>query len=194
MSLLNVPTLSPPILPTITLSTRAHALHRTSCCWLLGRRVGRGRSLAGPTARRREETRRRLVCHGAALLLLHGESVSIIAGSRMPWLDVDYVVTYINQVTRAHSHQGSGRLLRTPTPVSPPPSAGWIWPRSTTSAPSSAISTGRHHATGAAAGMQWPPMTLTHCAPPLALRWVPCCPWIWHGTARSTAHAACRCA
>ncbi len=29
-----------------------------------------------------------------------GESVGVISGSRMPWLDVDYVVTYINQVQR----------------------------------------------------------------------------------------------
>ena len=37
---------------------------------------------------------------GPLSYFFHGDAVGVISGSRMPWLDVDYVVTYINQVQR----------------------------------------------------------------------------------------------
>ena len=37
---------------------------------------------------------------GPLAYFFSGETVGVLPGSRMPWLDVDYVVTYINQVQR----------------------------------------------------------------------------------------------
>jgi hypothetical protein len=46
-----------------------------------------------------------------------GQSVGVISGSRMPWLDVDYVVTYINQIQRQIPTKAAVDFFVDQTPV-----------------------------------------------------------------------------
>lgn len=46
-----------------------------------------------------------------------GQSIGVISGSRMPWLDVDYVVTYINQIQRQIPTKAATDFFISQTPV-----------------------------------------------------------------------------
>jgi hypothetical protein len=90
-----------------------------------------------------------------------GESVGVIAGSRMPWLDVDYVVTYINQIQRDIPTKEAVDFFARQTPVFTSTISGMEMAKVydmraivanlyADVAPSQELP----------AGLQWPPMTL----------------------------------
>jgi hypothetical protein len=54
---------------------------------------------------------------GPLSYFFHGEVEGVLSGSRMPWLDVDYVVTYINQVQRDIPTQAAVDFFVRQTPV-----------------------------------------------------------------------------
>ena len=94
-----------------------------------------------------------------------GESVGVLAGSRMPWLDTDYVVTYINQVQREIPTRAALDFFATQTPVYTATIAGLemahVYNLRTIMADLyAAVET----PVELPAGQQWPPMTLTALA------------------------------
>ena len=99
---------------------------------------------------------------GPLSYFFHGESVGVISGSRMPWLDVDYVVTYINQVQRDIPTKEAVDFFARQTPVFTSTISGMEMAKvydmraivatlfEDVAAPQAVP-----------AGIQWPPMTLT---------------------------------
>jgi hypothetical protein len=108
---------------------------------------------------------------GPLSYFFRGESVGVLAGSRMPWLDTDYVVTYINQVQREIPTRAALDFFAAQTPVYTATIAGLEMAH----VYDMRAIVGSLYANVAApfdlpAGQQWPPMALT------ALRSLPSAP------------------
>jgi len=108
---------------------------------------------------------------GPLSYFFRGEAVGVLAGSRMPWLDTDYVVTYINQVQREIPTRAALDFFAAQTPVYTATIAGLEMARVYDMR---AIVADLYANVAAPvdlpAGQQWPPMTLT------ALRSLPSAP------------------
>jgi hypothetical protein len=98
---------------------------------------------------------------GPLSYFFHGESEGILFGSRMPWLDVDYVVTYINQVQRDIPTQEAVEFFARQTPVFTSTISGMdmakVYDMRSIVAALYAAGT---DPVAQPAGAQWPPMTL----------------------------------
>ena len=99
---------------------------------------------------------------GPLSYFFRGESVGVLAGSRMPWLDTDYVVTYINQVQREIPTRAALDFFAAQTPVYTATIAGMQMAHVYDLR---AIVADLYANVAAPvelpAGQQWPPMTLT---------------------------------
>ncbi len=99
---------------------------------------------------------------GPLSYFFHGDAVGVISGSRMPWLDVDYVVTYINQVQRDIPTKEAVDFFGRQTPVFTSTLNGLYMAKVYDMR---AITAKLYEDVAAPqdvhAGIQWPPMTLT---------------------------------
>jgi 4-amino-4-deoxy-L-arabinose transferase-like glycosyltransferase len=99
---------------------------------------------------------------GPLSYFFHGQAEGVLSGSRMPWLDVDYVVTYINQVQRDIPTQAAVDFFVRQTPVFTATIAGMDMAKVYDMR---AIVARLYEDVGqpqeVAGGIQWPPLTLT---------------------------------
>ncbi len=99
---------------------------------------------------------------GPLSYFFRGEAVGVLAGSRMPWLDTDYVVTYINQVQREIPTRAALDFFAAQTPVYTASIAGLEMAHVyDMRAIVAALYAGVAAPEPLPAGQQWPPMTLT---------------------------------
>jgi hypothetical protein len=108
---------------------------------------------------------------GPLSYFFHGESEGVLSGSRMPWLDVDYVVTYINQVQRDIPTKAAVDFFARQTPVFTSTISGMDMAKVyDMRAIVATLYADVAPPEEVAAGLQWPPLTLT------ALRTLPGAP------------------
>lgn len=112
---------------------------------------------------------------GPLSYFFHGESEGVLAGSRMPWLDVDYVVTYINQVQRDIPTAAAVDFFARQTPVFTSTISGMDMAkvydmRAIVATLYEDVNKAVIAPQEAAGGLQWPPLALT------ALRTLPGAP------------------